>query len=115
LPDEIDYARTGLMTMIRCVFLSLNTPVVDAPLAAFLTRNQSRFWFSHDFAFVSLNDFFKMLRSDFGLSQTQDGRIYIKTTLLNDTMRPNNLDNVCLYDFLEQYCVAPRSKKSWEG
>jgi hypothetical protein len=29
-------------------------------------------------------------------------------------MRPKNLNNVCLYDFLEQYCVAPRSKKSWE-
>jgi len=114
MPDEIDYAKTGLMTLIRSVFMLLNTHVVGAPMASFLTRNQSRFWFSHEFAYVNLEDYFKAIASDFQLGQTQDGSVYIKTCVLNYTMRPGHLDDICLYGFLEQYCVAPKSKDSWE-
>jgi hypothetical protein len=43
--EVVDHTTLGLSAMIGSVFMSTSAHVCGAPMAAFLTRNQNRFWF----------------------------------------------------------------------
>jgi hypothetical protein len=115
--DELDRTCLGLKTMIGAVLMSTNAHVCGAPLAAFLIRNQSRFWFSHDFSYLRLDDFLKSPDLDKEFATDENGNPFLKSTVCNYVRRPLALDSVCLYDFLSYYTVCKPNAESlhWCG
>ena len=47
--QDLDAMVLGLQTMVRAVFVATNAHIVRVPMAFFLARHQSRFWYSHEF------------------------------------------------------------------
>ena len=107
----------GIRAMIGAVLMATNAHVVSAPMASFLIRNRSRFEFSHEFQFVCLSDFIKEASSDYAIGTNEEGTPYIKSSVANYTMRPKELEDVCLYDFISEYFVGPKTSKTmkWHG
>lgn len=97
--------------------MSTNSHVVAAPMAAYLVRNQSRFKYSHEFSFTRLNDFNKEGVCDFQLTSDKQGELFLDSKVRNYLLRPTELDDVSLYDFLCKYNVCKPNQKSlnWIG
>ena len=55
--DVVTEEDLGIKTMIGAIMLSTDAHICGAPMAAYLARNESRFWFSHEFAYTKLQDF----------------------------------------------------------
>jgi hypothetical protein len=76
--QDLDAMVLGLKTMVRAVFVATNAHIVRAPMAFFLARHQSRFWYSHEFTYCNLMDFLKGPESDFCMSSNEEGVPFIK-------------------------------------
>lgn len=81
-------------------------------LAAYLTRNKSRFIFSHDFTWCPLKDLKSLL--DDGVVRAKIAfdfkRPYYKCTAMNYLCRPDSLNLMCPLDFFSLYEVTTFSK-----
>jgi hypothetical protein len=119
LQDEeiLTKENLGIKTLIGAILLANDAHVCGAPMAAFLSRNGTRFWFSHQFSHTRLEDFFEEQTTDYQLRFIEEGNPLILSHVGNYTTRPLELEDISLYDFLCTYTVARRSKGSlqWFG
>ena len=74
--DEYEKTRQGISRLIGAVLLSTQAHVVAAPMANFLVRHQSRFGFSHEFAFCDMNAFLRPENNHLSIG-TAGGNMYI--------------------------------------
>ena len=83
-------------------------------MASYLVRNNgSRFRYSHDFAYVNLKNFEKATLQDLSLDSI-DGNTFLTSDVANYLFRPEELEDVCLYDFLSNFTVTRKTSKSLE-
>ena len=113
--EENDRAE-ALRIICRAAFAHNKSNVISATLASYLTRNDSRFYFSHDFSFCPLTDLVRIhnkQRIDAQLAFDPKGMTYFENQSLHYLCRPKQVENVCLKDFFEQYEVkyCSNSKK----
>jgi hypothetical protein len=106
--------QRGLRVLMAAVLQSTKSHVCSAPLAAYLVRNKSRFKFSHEFVYANIFMFEKEAGLDYTVSSSRDGTAFIRSSVADYIFRPFDLDNLCLYDFLSQYCVADKCNASLE-
>lgn len=117
MADE-DNVAIGMRTMIGAVFAATNAHKCSAPMAAYLTRNTSRFHFSHETVYTRLEDFMGIdINQTFDMGADTDGNVFIKSHVANYVLRNNKLKEYCLYDILQNFGVSRPCKKSydWEG
>ena len=108
--DQVEVQRdddtlAGMRALIGASIIATGSHVCSATMAAYLTRNNSRFQFSHEFAYTNLNDFCGEDGQDFSIGSSTEGTPFIKSHVGNYIYRPDILENVCLYDVLTHYSV----------
>ena len=79
---EKDEMLAGMRALIGASFIATRSRQVSAPMAAFLTRNHSRFQFSHQFESADLKDFYKEEVKDFTIDSDEDGIPFKKSKVL---------------------------------
>ena len=110
-----DDRREALRLLNRAAFAHNRRNVLNAPLASFLLRNKSRFYFSHEFTYCPLKDVMRLHRQrkvDSILKVTQDGKTFFENQALHYLCRPKQTEEESLYSFFEIYKVTWCGKKS---
>lgn len=102
------YQSTAIRRLIGTSFAHQSNNVVGAQMASYLTRNKSRFYFSHTFSWCPLRDLLKLV-NDEQISVTvtfTQYSAYYRSLSLNYLCRPLQLEHVSVYDFYSKYEVV---------
>ncbi len=101
----------------RGAFAHNKTNVINAPLASFLLRNSSRFYFSHDFQYCPVRDLIKIHQNK-GVSSVMrfccEGGNYFENQALNYLCRPRIAEYCSVKKFVEQFEVRFATKRTME-
>ena len=98
-----DSMIAGVKALIGASIIATGSYKCSGTMAAYLTRNHSRFQFSYPFSFLNLNDFHEIETQDYSIDCAGDGIPFVKSHVENYIYRSEKLDNVCLYDILSNY------------
>lgn len=110
--DVPDRVLVGVKGMIGAVLMGTQSHKIAAPMASYLIRNDSRFQFSHRFAYVNLRDFFQDSVLSYEIDTTEEGEVFLKSVVANYLFRPVLLEEMCLYEFLRNYSAMRPSDDS---
>ena len=111
---ESDRAES-LRLLIRAGFAHNKTNVVGSSMAAFLTRHNSRFFFSHDSVFVPLDDLWRVVtqgRLDCASVNNTRGYRYLDVMALNYLCRPSDLEDCDALTFYTEYEAVTYTAKN---
>ena len=83
-------------------------------MASYLTRNNSRFIFSHKTVWIPLRDMASILNGNTIHSTIKFNykTPFFECIALDYICRPHNLENICAFDFFEQYEVVRTTSKN---
>jgi hypothetical protein len=100
----------SMRRVLSAPFAHQKVNIVGASMASFLTRNKSRFIFSHETAWCPLRDIKTLLDEGqatasvvYHRSQTP----HFQCAALHYLCRPLELENICAFDFYSMYEVIP--------
>ena len=113
-----DDKKEALRVICRAAFAHNKENVIGAPFASYLTRHDSRFYFSHSFAFCPLKDIIAVLKNDRVngvLQYTPQGDSYFENQALHYLCRPEELEECNVKAFFEWYQVRYITKKTRWG
>ena len=105
-----DEMLAGLRALIGASLIASNARICSATMAAYLTRNFSRFQYSHEFSYINVNEFLKKSIEDYSMDSSADGIPFITSRVANYLYRPRSMEQVCLYDSLTFYSLRRKSK-----
>jgi len=108
--DNRDPIVSGLKALIGASFIATSSRICSSTMAAYLTRNHSRFQFSQRFVPVPVVDFSKDEINNLSIDSTEDGLPFFKSSVLDYINRPLSLEQVCLYDLLQNTTYKIRKK-----
>ena len=117
-PKTEDAKRNSLSLIIRGGFAANKENLIGASQAAFLIRNQSRFLWSHEFAFVPVQELCNVLtgKSITGYClRSFNGTPYADVQALHYLCRPLELEGLCAMHFWERYEVVRKTSKNKKG
>jgi hypothetical protein len=110
-----DERAESLRLIIRGGFAANKTNVIGSSQAAFLTRRQSRFIWSHEFAYVPLQDLVTLMTKGSLNSmhvKSHEGKSYADIQALHYLCRPSALSELCPKEFFEEYEVVGSDVKN---
>ena len=114
-----DDTKEAARLICRAAFAHNKKNVIGPALASFLTRHDSRFYFSHDFQYVPLRDIRRALNNQAIPSTVKfvdKGReAYLENQALHYLCRPQSLENLSPRQFYEGYHVVGIRKKPKAG
>ena len=110
-PEESDHMKAGMRAVIGASLIATSSHVCSAPMAAYLTRNLTRFHFSHKIASANLKDFCTGNTDDYTIDSDDEGTPFIKSHVLNYLRRPRRFRDYCLYDSLSECTVTNKPKE----
>ncbi|KAG7352599.1 helitron helicase-like protein [Nitzschia inconspicua] len=108
--EEEEISSIGMKGLIGAVLMATKEHKVAAPMASYLIRNHSRFHFSHDFAYVNIDNFLKDVHEDFNISANEKGFVCLKSNVANYLYRPKELEDTCVYFFWLNILLANQQK-----
>ena len=99
----------AIRTLLRTSFAHQSNNIVGAPMAAYLTRNPTRFYFSHSFSWCPLRDLKALLQGDKILPKVSftQHNAYFHCLALNYLCRPRALEHVSVFNFYTEYETVP--------
>jgi hypothetical protein len=104
-----DDRAESLRLIIRGGFAANKTNIIGSSQAAFLTRRKSRFLWSHEFAYVPLQDLVTLMKEG-SLSKmhvkSHKGTAFADIQALHYLCRPSELKELCPKEFFEEYEVV---------
>lgn len=100
----------GYRRLLSAVLSHTSAHVVSAPMAWFIVRNQSRFLFGHDSAYIGLEGFLGKQTTSPLMFNNQHS--FLLDKVKDYVFRPMELVDVSLYDFVMNYVVVNRTKKN---
>jgi len=103
--EQDDKLRDGINVLIGASLMSTSSYRCSSTMAAFLTRNHSRFQFSHDFTYTNLSDFYDAQEQDYTVDSNENGTMFLKSRVANYIHRDQKYKYVSLYDFISLYTV----------
>lgn len=108
-----DDRAEALRIICRAVFAHNRVNIVSGAMAAFLNRNDSRFYFSHDFAFCPLTDVTRIHNHQDITGQFNANGSFFENEALHYLCRPQDgiFESVSLREFTETYQTVYMSKK----
>jgi hypothetical protein len=104
-----DERAESLRLVIRGAFAANKTNIIGSSQAAFLTRRQSRFIWSHEFAYVPLQDLLTLMTKGTLNSlyvKSHKGTAYADIQALHYLCRPRCLSELSPKDFFEGYEIV---------
>ena len=111
-----DDKKEAARVICRAAFAHNSKNVIGAPMANYLVRNGSRFYFSHSFVYCPLNDIIKIHNRESvdGVAKyCQDtGNMYFENLALHYLCRPEELEHLSVKEFYEKYDVVVYTKKA---
>jgi hypothetical protein len=99
----------------RAAFGHNKENVINAPMASFLLRNESRFFFSHEFIFCPLKDLVNLHEKadvSYNMLVDSDESNFFENQAIHYLCRPSSLENVCAKDFVEEFRVTYWTSKN---
>ena len=100
----------AIRRITRAAFAHNKTNVISPSFASYLTRNDSRFYFSHEFTFCPLKDIMKLHRNEqVGSVLRYNGEgtaCYFECQALHYLCRPQEIEDVSVKEFFERYEVS---------
>ena len=96
----------SLRIVIHAGFVHNRTNIIGSSMASYLTRNESRFLFSHEFAFIPLKDLVNILQNGKSTSitlKTWNGKRYQDIFAMNYLCRPSVLETMNPFKFYVEY------------
>jgi hypothetical protein len=114
---ELDRAES-LRLVIISGFAANKTNIIGSSQAAFLTRRNSRFLWSHDFAFVPLKDLLTLLQNgklESFYVRSNKGIPFADIQALHYLCRPIELSNITAKEFFEEFEVVGADVKNRSG
>ena len=106
----------ALRIMCRAAFAHNRANVISASMASYLTRHDSRFYFSHKFVYCPLKDVVRLHnKQDVGgtVSVAPSGMCFLENMAFHYLCRPESLEDLNLKSFTEKWQTAyvPRKPK----
>ena len=104
----------AMRIICRAAFAHNKSNVISAAMASYLIRHDSRFYFSHRFAYCPLNDIIRLHNKQDvsgSVNFTPDGKSYFENAALHYLCRPDEVEDVSVKVFCEKYEVAYAPKK----
>jgi Helitron helicase-like domain at N-terminus/PIF1-like helicase len=112
--DDDTSGSIAIRRLMRTTFAHQSNNIVGAPMASYLTRNSSRFYFSHTFSWCPLRDLRKLICGEkiyANVTFTQY-TAYFESLALNYVCRPRSLNNTSVFDFFTKYDVVRVTTKN---
>ena len=112
---ETDSAKQkALRNLLAASFAHNKTNIIGTTMASYLTRNNSRFIFSHKTVWIPLRDMASILKGDTINSSIKFNykTPFFECIALDYICRPNSLEKICAFDFFEQYEVVRTTSKN---
>ena len=108
-----DDKKEASRVLIRSSFAHNSANIIGPIMASYLTRNGSRFYFSHEFVYTPLNDVIRLLLNQCvtGKATLSDGNLYFENKALDYLCLDPSLEGLNLRQFYEQYETANGKKK----
>ena len=103
--DDIQKSKNGVRALLGACILTTRSHVVSAPMASYLTRNGSRFRYSHDFSYLSVGGFDSDDINEYHLFKGVEST-FLSSVLANYTCRPTELKDICVHNFYSKYTTA---------
>jgi hypothetical protein len=100
-------ASEAVRRLLATSFAHQSNNIIGAALASFLTRNDSRFIFSHSFIWCPLRDIKSLLKGEkvSAMVTFQNKMSYFQCSALHYLCRPTELGNLSAYEFYRKYEV----------
>jgi Helitron helicase-like domain at N-terminus/PIF1-like helicase len=100
--------------LLATTFAHQSNNVVGAAMASYLTRNKSRFYFSHQFAWCPLRDITSLLNGEkvnatIAINETS---AYFRCEALHYLCRPSELEHISVFQFYSEYEVCKQTQNS---
>ena len=111
---NMDDLVSSLKALIGAPFIATGSRTVSSTMAPFLTRNHSRFQFSHRFAKLPVLSFCRNELDDLFIDSTEDGSPFWNSSMLNCVHKSDDPEQVCLHDFASE-CHVKRKSKNMES
>ena len=114
LHDTDSAKQKALRNLLAASFAHNKTNIIGTTMASYLTRNNSRFIFSHKTVWIPLRDMASILKGDTINSSIKFNykTPFFECIALDYICRPNSLEKICAFDFLEQYEVVRTTPKN---
>ena len=114
LDDTESSKQKAVRNLLAASFAHNKTNVIGTTLASYLTRNNSRFIFSHKTVWIPLRDMSAVLKRK---PINTSIKLHYKTPFfeciaLNYICRPVKFKNLCAFDFFEQYEVVKTTSRN---
>ena len=116
-PKHENHKSEALRMICRAAFAHNKHNVISASMASYLTRHDSRFYFSHQFVYCPLKDVLRLHnQQEIGatLAMGPSGTSFFENQALHYLCRPQELEQVSLKVFTEQYEVGYVRRKDKE-
>ena len=115
--EDGNFRKEGFKRMLAAVYSHSNSLLIAAPMAHYLTVNESRFKYSHEFVYVPLRSIEIILSGRttiFRLVKSKNKRVpYCRA--LDYLYRPSELENLCPFDFYQKYELISKKEASKSG
>ena len=101
-----DDKKEAIRRVCRAAFAHNKQNIIGAPLASYLTRHDSRFYFSHSFQFCPIQDLQNLLHGDNvsgHIKYARDGRAFFENQAIHYLCRPECLKDLSAKTFYENY------------
>ena len=109
-----DDRKEALHLICRGAFAHNKKNVISTCFASYLTRHDSRFYYSHQFQFCPLSDVFFLLHNKQeamgSLKYSADGSCFFENQALDYLCCSTALEDICLFDCTQNY-----EKKLYHG
>jgi len=114
-----DDKKEAIRVLCRAAFAHNRTNVIGVPLAAYLNRNSSRFYFSEQFEYCPIRDISKVLNRQpipvIARYHGDSGDLYFENQAYHYLCRHKDLDSLCVKDFFERYQTVSMSATPTEA
>jgi Helitron helicase-like domain at N-terminus/PIF1-like helicase len=107
---DTDTPRSVAMRrLLSTTFKHQSNNIVGAAMASYLTRNKSRFYFSHEMVWCPLRDIENILDGEEVSTELSivGTDAYFKCEALHYLCRPIELENVSVFNFFYNYIICP--------
>ena len=107
-----DDRKEAQRRILRASFAHNSTNVMGAPMASWLTRHDTRFLFTHKFAWCPLKDLARLLANKPVSYKVKQGAGYAENSAVHYFCRNTSLESLNVFDFYSLYEVVHIMKKN---
>lgn len=109
--------QLGFRRMLAGIYAHTSAHIVAAPMAHHMALHGSRFQYSHDYGWLPAQGVLSILEDAKMIMRFRQiqGKQVVYHSAMNYIYRPTNLENLCLYKFIQDYYCTSRLQAKKEN